>query len=460
MTNDKSSEKGETGGGRVPMVYHDFNVRFGGYNESDGGFKVWVEGETPGGAMKPDNAVARRYDPAAFWEDPTEAYGGLLGGLEKRALSNNEMYQLGAALADLCLPAGEVFSLFEKSLAALKNAGEGLRLRLHIDALQLTHLPWEFIAVQQATSGAQDTDFLALRREVSVVRTETVEAPVAALPARAKARVVVVLSEPKGQPELRVSEDEEAIGKAVEALNKSADEELIEVVWGARPATRDALAKALEGGADIFHFGGHAVFEQPSNVGKIILELPDKTGDFYPGAALAQLLRDSGARLVVLGACETGRRDGKNVWGGIAPALAHEKMPAVVANQFKIKDDSATIFASKLYHRVLSGYTVDEAMYEARRAIYQTQGLKNRDWGTPVLYLHSPGGILFPTPEPGSSSQPGPFLAVSNHFKLVEGEVIDVNIGRVTGGRIEVKSVYDEVKKGGKVTGVKIDSVG
>lgn len=456
----KEKSWGESEGGRQPLAYHDFNVRFGSYNEADGSFKVWVEGETPGGTMKPDNAVTRVYDPNAFWEDPADGYGGLLGGLEKRSLPKEEMHQLGAKLADLCLPDGEVAGLFEKSLVRLSQAREGLRLRLHIDPVQLTHLPWEFISVPQATSGAQDTDFLALRREVSIVRTETVEAAAPALPDRDKVRVVVVLSEPKGQADLNVNEDREAITNAVKALNQSTDEELVELVWGARPSTREALMNALDGGADIFHFGGHAAFDQAGKTGKIVLELSDKTADFYPGAELAQLLRDAGVRLAVLGACETGRRNGQNVWSGVAPALAHEKIPSVVANQFKIKDDSATLIALKLYHRVLAGYTVDEALFEARRAVYQQKGLLNRDWGTPVLYLHDRSGVLFPTPEPGTSSHPGPFVEVSNHFKQIDGEVIDSYIEVVTGGRIKIKNVYDLVNKGSKITTLKIDKLG
>lgn len=457
MAEEKSGGEGE--GGRRPLTYHDFNVRLGGYNEADGGFKVWVEGETRGGAMKPDNAAARTYNPEEFWEDPGEGYGGLLGGLEKRSLSKAQMHELGEKLADLCLPAGEVSRLFEKSLAALQ-AGEGLRLRLHVDAVQLTHLPWEFISVRQSSSGPQESDFLALRREVSIARTETVEAAAPDPPKRSKVQAVVVLSDPRGQPDLDVGEDREAIENAVGALNKSTGEDLIELVFGESPATREALMKALEGGADIFHFGGHAVYDQAAKAGKIILQLPDGTGDFYPGAELAQLLRDAGVRLAVLGACETGRRNGQNVWSGIAPALAHVGIPAVVANQFKIKDTSATLIASKLYHRVLAGHTVDEALFEARQAVYQFKGLAYRDWGTPVLYLNGRAGVLFPAPAAEDAARPGPFLEVSNHFKEVEGTVVDVVIGELTGGGVKVGNVYGVVKKDASVTSVKIDRLG
>jgi len=115
----------------------------------------------------------------------------------------------------------------------------------------------------------------------------------------------------------------------------------------------------------------------------------------------------------------------------------------------------------RIYPRVLSGFTVDEALYEARQAMYQRKGLKIRDWGVPVLYLHDESGLLFPLPHPDAAktTQAGPFLDVANHFKEVEGEVIDVIIGEMTNGRIQIRDEVDHVRKGSKFTSVKIDKL-
>lgn len=460
MSKDTNKQTEMTG--REPMVYHDFNLRFSGYDEADGTYRVWVEGETPGGTMKPDDAVRSTYNSQAFWDDPASGAGGLIDGLDRRNLSKEEMFRLGGLLSDLAMPEGKVRRLFRRSVDIVNNRGEGLRVRLRIDPVALVHLPWEYMLLSQTSGEPKDPDFLALRREVSIVRTDTVEAPQRTLPDRAVARVAVVLSSPTDQRDLEVDDDKQAIEQAVQALNQAAERELIVTIWAERPATREALVQVLEGGADFFHFGGHAIFEPVGQEGKIILERDDRKSDFYSGEQVAQLLRGSGVRLAVLGACETGRRDGNNVWSGVAPALTREKIPAVIANQFKIKDDHAILIATKVYHRVLAGYTVDEALHEARQAIYQFKGLTNRDWGVPVLYLHDKSGILFPQPEPDTAGeQPqGPFVDVSNRFKQVKGEVVNVEITTVTGGRIQIRDEVDVVEKDGKFTALKIDKFG
>lgn len=461
-TNQGHKEQNE----RKPLVYQDFNLRFGGYDEAGGTFKVWVEGETPvGGTMRPDDAPNRTYNPNAFWSNPATGTGGLFGRLDRRNLAREDMFMLGSLLADLALPEGRVRDLFRQSVDTLKT-GEGLRLRLHIDPVALAQLPWELLALPQASGEPQASDFLALRREVSIARTDTVERRARSAPDRALIRIVGALSSPGDQDDLGVDKDRVALEQAVEALNRAAGDQSIEVTWASRPLTREALEQALAGGADIFHFAGHAQFERLSMQGQIILERKEEGGDtasdYYSGEQLAMLLGNAGVRLAVLGACETGRRASENVWSGVAPALTREKVPAVVANQFKILDTNAILLATRIFPRVLAGYTIDEALYEARQAIYQQKGLEQRDWAVPVLYLHDASGVLFPKPEADVAgiTASNPFVQVSNTFNRVLGEVIDTQIGIVTGGRLQISNKVDVVDKGAKFTSLKIDKLG
>ena len=453
----------ETLARRKPLVYVDFNLRFGRYQETDGGgsFEVWVEGDCPGGAMRPDDATPCTYAPAAFYKDPSRPSGGLLGGLERRRLSRQQLFQLGGLLADLALPEGPVRTLFRQSMVALQP-GEGLRLRLHVDPVALVYLPWEYMTLPRMSGEPQATDFFALNRLISIVRSDTVQAAAQPLPDRERARIVGVLSSPDDQKDLDVEEDRAAIVQAVQSLNQATGQDLIQVFWVERPATRAALEAALSEGADILHFAGHAIFDPVSREGKLILETEDYESDFYGGGQLAQLLASAGVRLVVLGACETGRRDGQNVWSGVAPALTRERIPAVIANQFKIKDDHAILVAAKVYHRLLAGFSVDEALYEARQAIYQQAGLEQRDWGVPVLYLHDPDGVLFPLPEADvpEAASTGPFLRVVTNFQRISGRVLNAKIGTVTGGRIDIVSSVNVVEETGEFVGIEIDLFG
>lgn len=444
---------------RPPLTYRDFPLRFARYESNTGAFRVWVEGPTHAGAMRPDDATQAIYTPTAFWDDPTTGQGGLLGKLERHKLSRESLFLLGQQLADLALPPGPVRRLFEQNLAALQP-GEGLRLRLHLDAGPLAQLPWEYLLLPRTSGEPTTTDFLVLRRELSIVRTDTVESMTLRLPQRAKARVVGVLSSPGDLAALEVERDKQAIVQAIAALNQATGQELIEARWVEQPASRTTLEAALSDGADFFHYAGHAVFEPYlAQAGSLALETATDTTDFYYAEQLAQLLRHAGVCLAVLGGCQTARRNGQLLWSGIAPALTREHIPAVIAQQFSIRDTNAALVASNLYHRLLAGWTVDEAFFEARQAIFQRQDLEGADWGVSVLYLRDQSGVLFPKPAAGSpeAAAASPFVQVTAAFKQVSGQVVNVAIGTVTSGQVHVNSTVDVVKEGASFTSLKID---
>jgi hypothetical protein len=262
----------------------------------------------------------------------------------------------------------------------------------------------------------------------------------------------------------------------VDKLNE--EEEFIDAVY-LNPATRDGLEKAIPG-THIFHFGGHGVFDgvqvQPDGSflkkGKILLEDDEGDPDFYDSTTLASLLAPGaggeGVRLAVLGACNGATRDAGGAWTGVAPALVKEKIPAVLAMQFKVGDRAAIGFMLTFYALVLNGYAVDQAVSEARRQIYRNPGPEGdwatiRDWGTPVLYLRSPDGILFPEPkelvvETGPNGQP----VVNAHVKArrVAGKLTNVNIGEMVAGIVNASLNIDEVAENAEVINVTIESLG
>lgn len=410
--------------------------------------------------MKPDDAPTRRVPPRI---------DQLIPIMERRSSWTDALtYELGALLADLGLPdepvapARSVRRLFEDNLAAAIQAGEGLRLRLHIDALALANIPWEFICLPRTSGDPQPGDFLALQRDVSIARTDSVGASARPLPKRRRARLVMALSSPIDQPELDVSRDEEALKQAVTEINQAVGSEAFEIIAAPRPATPEALLNALKDGADLFHFGGHGEFQQIDQRGQILLEKADGSSEYYEAGRLAQILRDAGVRLALLGACDTGRRNAANAWSGVAPALTREGLPAVVANQFRIRDSSAVKIAASVYPRLLAGFSIDEALYEARQAIFQTGGLAQRDWGTPVLYLRENDGVLFPLPSPEeiATGEGSPLIEVVTRLRLLAGKATSFEAKEVNRGTIKVTGEIDEIKPGGEYTGVKLDRLG
>lgn len=444
---------------RTPLRYRDLNVRLAFHDVTSGTFKVWVEGEGTGGAMRPDDATVCTYDPKAFWDNPDQGVGGLLGKLDRRRLTPEDLFRLGTLLADLALPHGPVRDRFRNGLTA-RPENEGLRLRLHVDSAALSELPWEIMAVRREAGEPREADFLALRREISIVRTESTEDVPRIPPDRDRARMVVALSLPEDQENLYIDRDKRAIERAVTALNLAAPDS-IEVTWVENPATREQLAEALRDGADVFQYSGHATFELEGK-GKLVLEKADGTSDYYEAGLLAQRVRGSGVRLAILNACATGRRNGRSVWGGVAPALAGEGVPAVVANQFDIEDDNATLAAEAIYPHLLGGYSVDETVFEARTAMLQARGLENRDWAAPVLYLRDRTGVLFPLPAAGEAGrvEGGPFIQIAMNMKRIAGRVVGLKVNEINSGQIGVTVSTDSVEKGGTAHGIIAENIG
>lgn len=449
--------------GRKPLVYEDMTICLGFYNETDRTFKVWVEG-----LISPDAATLCRYDPGTFWDDPSTSRGGLISGLERRELEAADLLRLGILLADLALPNrpnSSIRSLFLEKLADLQTLGKGLRLRLRIEPPVLAQLPWEYLALAPSAEEPQPADFCALRRDISIVRTHGEAAAELRPPNQDVVRIVGVLANPTDQDSLAVHDVRDALTSAVKGLNKAARQEqtdeadLVTLHWAARPATVNALHQVVTQGADIFHFVGHAIVEQPTGRGKIVLEHPDRKSDFYDGDTLAQLLGNASVRLVVLGTCESAQRDGAYPWSSVAPTLNAQHIPAVIANYYSFKDTSVELLARTIYPLLFAGYTIDEAVFQARRAIFQARGLEQRDWGVPIIFLQTGADVLFPKPAPESGKSKSPFLRITIASASVAGTIVGLEADTVRSGRVEVEIKADRVEQSAVVKGAVIKKI-
>jgi hypothetical protein len=276
---------------------------------------------------------------------------------------------------------------------------------------------------------------------------------------------VLVEANPVDTDELDLEADERAVAAAINDLQKRAGAIDPVVVKNATP---DKLLSAVSGGADVFHFAGHGVFEagEPDaggafvKKGKILLERPDGTSERYDSEQLAVVLGNAGVRLAVLGACNSAARDAGGAWTGVAPALVRQNVPAVVAMQYKVRDHNAATFLAHVYARALAGYTIDEAVFAGRQAVFNRTRGEEQEWGVPVLYLRAGDGVLFPAPPAGEMGGGSARVDVQLKLATVRGEVIGADIGTVLEGRISVNQVIDTVESGGRVMGVKIGTLG
>ena len=160
-------------------------------------------------------------------------------------------------------------------------------------------------------------------------------------------------------------------------------------------ATLPALQRRLRRGEyHIFHFIGHGAFDERAQDGVLLLE--DEAGGGRPvsGQELGTLLRDhTSLRLAILNACEGGRASRTNPFAGTAQSLVQQGIPAVIAMQFEVADETAILFSHEFYAAVADGYAVDTALAEARKAIFARNG--DLEWATPVLYMRAPDGRIF-----------------------------------------------------------------
>lgn len=273
------------------------------------------------------------------------------------------------------------------------------------------------------------SDFLALHPKVSMVRHEPLPLPQASVIPRDpnRLRLIAALANAPGYARLQLTKERRVMQKALSELPRdgaSVDHEPF-----LENPSADALRSALLSKADLFHFAGHGGFEQGR--GFIVLSSPDgATAEELPADTLGKLLSGAGVRVAILGACDTGRRDGSSAWAGIAPALVAENVPAVVAMQYKIRDDRAVKFARELYRGLVVGLSVDEAVYWGRLAVHDPDDI-SASWGIPVLYHRSADGLIFP------------------HLTARPSTTADAL-------RLRVKQVMDTVEKGSEVVGVNI----
>jgi hypothetical protein len=388
----------------MPMEYRDFDIEAFDYEEDADGERFSVRvADSPAGQQRISRAEQVMFPPGLRSQ---------LRRLDRRRLDMVEMIDLGQQLANLLLP-GQARRFLDRSRAML-DPGEGLRIRLRLDTYALSDLPWEYLYIPGPDTPPDQRGpegFLVLDRRVSLVRyelmgqaAESLE-PVGAGPLR----LIALLANPR-DPSYPVLDLEAERQNIVKAMSKAPGIE-VEFFPGGRVID---LEEALTTGAHILHFAGHGDFvgemgaKFGTQVGKGALVLVGEDGGavLFPVEKLARNLVGRNIRLAVFGACKTAQRDQLNAWTGVAPALAQAGIPAVVAMQYTVRDANAIAFSRRFYRALASGETIDAAVTDGRLAIFNRSNLDERDWGVPVLYLRTPGGMLFPAAEPEAAPEP------------------------------------------------------
>jgi formylglycine-generating enzyme required for sulfatase activity len=309
------------------------------------------------------------------------------GGRRRQVLSPEEkaVQDFGRDLFN-ALFTGEVRNRYDVSLERAWHEGRGIRLKLRIQPAELVALPWEFLY------DPRQAEYVCLSRNTPLVRYLELPRPISPLSVQPPLRILGMIANPDDLPPLDVEREKGRVEQAVKELRAHG---LVDLHWLAGQTWRD-LQRAMRGGPwHVFHFIGHGGFDWAADEG--FIALADEEGKIHRLSAtqLGRLLADHRSlRLALLNACEGARGSERDVFSSTATILVRRGIPAVLAMQYEVTDRAAIEVARAFYEALADGWSVDAAVAEARKAV--SLAVANTvEWGTPVLYMRSPDGLLF-----------------------------------------------------------------
>ncbi|MEO8054587.1 MAG: CHAT domain-containing protein [Acidobacteriota bacterium] len=336
------------------------------------GARVVEPFETRGGA-----AGERMRKIIALHERVLRALDGRAAGPLPKAA---ELQAYGAVLFETLFP-GEVRRLWD---AARGASARPLELAFTSALDWIADKPWE-LAWDPSRRRFLSDDAVLVRNVFGAIPPE------ASAPRRGPLRVLVAVAQPRDATPVSARLEVSAIRAAFAPLVKSGHA-VLDVLPAATPSgLHHGLAAAR---VDVLHFVGHGAWDEKERSGALLLVDGRGRGTWVDADRLRRLLCGRGLRLVVLNACETGRGGRNDFLRGVAPALLAGGIPAVVANQYKVLDTSATAFARHLMWALARGHALGEAAREARVAVSVARGAEPMDWAVPVLYARDTSLVL------------------------------------------------------------------
>lgn len=366
---------------RANIQYHDFDLVF---ERSMSGYDVRVVSSPLGEASHRFSRLSE------LQEERVRTFRAVVGGHRpgKRRIDSPEMHaakRLGGDLFELAF-SGPVEECYRACMKKVwEESGTGLRVRLHMKgAPELADLPWEYLY------DARENQFLSLSVSTPLVRYLEIDRPVQPLVVEPPLRVLVMISNPTDIDDLDVEDEWRQLREAVSDLS---DRGLV-TFDRLDTATLEALQRQLRREEyHVFHYIGHAGFDDQSDDGVLILENERGHSRRVNAERLGNILHDEESlRLAILNACEGARSSRKDPFSGLAQSLVQKGVPAVIAMQFEISDEAAITLSHEFYRALGEGYPADAALGESRKMVSNRNEL---EWGTPVLFMRSPDGVLF-----------------------------------------------------------------
>lgn len=278
---------------------------------------------------------------------------------------------------------------YRETLAVARSANQGLRVRLVVEPPELQEVHWERIyhPFAEGWRPLGTTATTPFSRYVAVRQWDR-PAPIDSRPLR----VLVVIASPTDLDEWRLDAiPAEERAHLHDLFDNWRDVEPVYLESGSdAPPTLTQIRKALGDGCDLVHCLCHGSHTENGT----FLYLEDEAGQVDPVQSdrLVEIVRATSVQpaFVFLAACETARRSRYDAMAPLGPALVDAGgVHAAVAMTEVVGVDTARVFTTQFYTRLMQHGRVDQAVNEAR-ALVQDEW----DWGVPVLFMRVPDGRL------------------------------------------------------------------
>jgi hypothetical protein len=294
-------------------------------------------------------------------------------------------HQFGKRLFDAVFQQS-IGETYRESKITAENSKAGLRIRLRFpENPELINIPWEFLFDKRTNS------FLALSDNTSIVRYMELGISAKSMQIAPPLHVLVVISDPKDYPTLNVSKERDKIQTALTPLKQ---QQRIEITVIEHATLRKITQQINRHDCHIIHFIGHGDFNKARNEGVLVIEDDRGNGLQVSSRRIAAMIEGNlSSRLIILNACEGGITSKENVFSGVAQSVVKKGVPAVLAMQYVITDQSAIVFSEAFYTALSHGNPVDTSLTKARLAIYNQPN--EIEFATAALYMRAKSGRLF-----------------------------------------------------------------
>lgn len=283
--------------------------------------------------------------------------------------------EYGTFLWDILFPA-KINSHFERCMGIVQanDLFKGIRVRLSIENKILIKVPWELARYPQ--SG----DYLAVSSNIILSRYIHRTGRLGlARDFKPFTNLGILIAEPD---DLNKINAEDELKELKEIKNNPMN--IIEIV----PGTSENLRKTIEKNSiDILHYIGHGDFSEDK--GYLLLETSSKGYDMYSSDRAANIsnLTENKIKIIVLNSCKGAMSTSHTHFSGVAIRLIQKNVPAVIAMQYNITNQSAIIFSTVFYQAIIDGFPIEYSMQKARQAIFNDIGDTKKDFFTPCLFL-------------------------------------------------------------------------